>query len=203
MSVADVANEEALEKEGPVVDQPAEEHDEYLPAMNPKPDIWPFVLAMMMTLLPVGALLLIWGSESTRIWGYIVLGLGSLLCIVPTMGWLHNVIVDKWAGHFGVEAQGKDLVLGTKLFFLSEIAVFGSIFAYYFVQRTIATSAENWPLPESPDIGVLLPGIGLVVLIISSFTCELAHKAILKGRRGLSKDWLIVTMVLGVILLFI
>jgi cytochrome c oxidase subunit 3 len=178
---------------------------EYLDALNPKPSPWPFLLGIVTLLVPVGGLILMWGGPELSLFGWIVLILGGALSLVPTFGWFHSVVVDKWEGHFGVVAQGNDLALGTKLFFLSEIAIFGSIFAYYFVMRhhAVLNPEVGWPLPGSPLIDQMLPAIGLLILLTSSFTCEVAHKALMKGKRGMCKDWMLITMALGLVFLFI
>lgn len=198
----------------PVESTSAEAHDEHghedievhghLESLSPAPSYWPLVLTATLTLLPIGTLVLIWAETAAgRNLGLAIAGLGLLASLVPTMGWCHAVIVDKWAGHFGEEAQGRDLVMGTKLFFLSEIAIFGSIFAYYFVMLWDATRAGDWPMAGTPHIHLQLPAIGLVVLLTSSVTCHFAESAIHAGKRGLSKSWMLVTMALGCIFLFI
>ncbi len=182
-------------------------HDvEYLPSLNPAPSYWPFLLSVTMAFIPAGTVILLWGGDALRFvgWSLVLLGLGSSL--VPVMGWCHSVIVDKWAGHFGEAAQGRDLVLGTKLFFLSEIAIFGSVFAYFFgcLHDIHGDPEKFWPLDGSPaHWHVSLPAIGLGILLASSITCEVAHKALLKGKKGLCKDWMLVTIALGLIFLAI
>lgn len=185
-------------------DEPHEESVESLAALNPKPSLWPIVLSLVILLVPVGTLILIWGGPALGTLGWITLIAGGILALVPTFGWFHSIVVDKWEGHFGLAAQGRDLALGTKLFFLSEIAIFGSIFAYYFAARHHAIhSGDGWPLPDSPLIDQALPAIGLIILLISSATCEVAHKALAMGQRGLCKNWLLVTSLLGLGFLFI
>ncbi len=182
-------------------------HDvEYLPSLNPAPSYWPVLLTATMTLIPAGIVLYLWGGDSLRLLAWGLLGLGSLTSLVPVMGWCHSVIVDKWAGHFGEAAQGRDLVLGTKLFFLSEIAIFGSIFAYFFatLRHIHLDAGKFWPLDGSPaHWHVGLPAIGLGILLTSSVTCEVAHKMLLKGNKSACKDWMLVTIVLGLIFLAI
>jgi cytochrome c oxidase subunit 3 len=183
-----------------------EDHDVHghLESMAPAPSLWPIILTLTLTLVPVGTLMFIWGgSAGMRMGGLGVLVLGLLVSLVPAMGWCHSVIVDKWAGHFGETAQGNDLVMGTKLFFLSEIAIFASLFAYYFLMLWDANHADNWPMPGTPHIHLQLPAIGLVLLLISSVTCHFAETAIHGGKRGLSKSWLLLTMALGTVFLFI
>lgn len=184
-------------------DDHGHDHVEFLESLNPPPSYWPAALAGAMLFLPVGALLSVWGVGAWHYVGWASALLGLVLSTVAAMGWCHSVIVDKWMSHFGPVAQGRDLVQGTLLFFISEIAIFGSLFAYYFVLMFSESAKGNWPMEGTPHIHVWLPAIGLFLLLASSVTCEFAHKAILKGKRGLCKDWLIVTMALGLIFLFI
>ncbi len=190
------------------------EHDahheevEFLEALNPPPSYWPLLLSLALGLLPIGTVMILVGgrteAEGLSLAGWIVAALGFVLSVVPALGWCHSVIVDKWMSHFGPVAQGRDLVLGTLLFFISEIAIFGSIFAYYFVIRHHFSSQNLWPLEGSPDPehwNVMLPAVGLLLLLTSSVTCEFGHKAMIAGKRGVSKNWMIITIVLGLIFL--
>lgn len=207
MSTIEVAATDAnaqagIEPEPTTAAHAHEDHheEEFVEALNPAPSYWPFILTATLTLLPAGSLVLIWGEPGIAWLGWGLLLLGGLTSLVPALGWCHSVIVDKWAGHFGLEAQGKDLVMGTKLFFLSEIAVFGSLFAYYFVMKAHAT---QWPMAGTPHIHLQLPALGLVILLTSSVTCHFAEEAVLFGKRGLAKSWLLLTILLGSVFLFI
>ncbi len=181
------------------------EEVEFLEALNPPPSYWPFLLAVGAGILPAGGLLMIWGTPTVALAGAGILLLGLVLTIIPMMGWCHSVIVDKWMSHFGPVAQGRDLVLGTKLFFLSEIAIFGSMFAYMFgAQLHVLTShSGSWPPATSPSLGLAVPAIGLFVLLISSVTCEVAHKMLAAGSRAGCKTWLLITVILGLVFLFL
>lgn len=181
------------------------DHVEFLAALNPPPSYWPILLSLTLGLLPTGTLLILYGSSPLVVnSGYVLAALGIFLSIIPTMGWCHSVIVDKWAGHFGVAAQGRDLILGTKLFFISEIAIFTSIFAYYFVQLNKFTSQGKWPLVGTPsEVHIFLPAFGLLLLLTSSITCEFAHKYMATGKRGLCKDFMLITIGLGLFFLAI
>lgn len=180
-----------------------EEHVEFLEALNPPPSYWPALLAVSVGLLPASALLQIWGDETVVFYGRVLMVLGLIASIIPLMGWCHSVIVDKWVSHFGPVAQGRDLVLGTKLFFLSEIAIFGSIFAYMFGSQLQTLSAHGvWPPETSPHLGLAVPALGLFVLLTSSVTCEVAHKMLAGGSRGGCKTWLLITVLLGLGFLF-
>ncbi|MGF1572735.1 MAG: heme-copper oxidase subunit III [Sumerlaeia bacterium] len=187
----------------------AHDHDhdqvEFLAALNPPPSYWPLLLSLTLGLIPTGTLLVLYGASTFVVnAGYVLAALGVVLSIIPSMGWCHSVIVDKWAGHFGVAAQGRDLILGTKLFFISEIAIFASIFAYYFVQIYKFTQAGTWPLVGTPaEVHIILPAVGLLILLTSSITCEFAHKYMSMGKRGLCKDFMLITIGLGLFFLAI
>ena len=179
-----------------------EAHGELPPeALSPAPSYWPIFLALALGLLPASALAFIWGGAAWRPLAWTLLVAGFAVVGVPLMGWCHAVIHDKWHGHFIPEAQFADLATGTLLFFISEIAIFGSIFAYYFTYRFIV--AEGWPLAGTPDIKhhLALPALATLVLMISSVTAEFGHKALISGRRGLSKSWFLLTLGLGVLFL--
>jgi cytochrome c oxidase subunit 3 len=181
------------------------DHVEFLEALNPPPSYWPILLSITLGLFPLGTLILMYGGTPfTHALGWVVIALGLLTSILPTMGWCHSVIVDKWMSHFGVVAQGRDLILGTKLFFLSEIAIFASLFAYHFAQFYKFQQLGQWPLIGTPaEVHILLPGIGLILLLASSVTCEMAHGYMAKGKRGLCKDFLLITIGLGLAFLAI
>ncbi len=181
-----------------------EEEVEFPAALNPPPSFWPVLLAAGVAFLPASALLMIWGDEKVALLGKVLLFIGIVVTVIPMMGWCHSVIVDKWKSHFGPVAQGRDLVLGTKLFFLSEIAIFASIFAYMFgtqIQTLVGHGA--WPPKTSPELGLAIPAIGLFILLTSSVTCEVAHKMLVGGSRSGCKSWLLVTVLLGLVFLFL
>lgn len=176
-------------------------HDVPPEAHSPAPSYWPIFLALAMGLLPGSAVLFLWGGPGTQMIAWAMLIGGLALAGVPLMGWCHAVIRDKWHGHFIQEAQFADLATGTLLFFISELAIFGSIFAYYFTYRLQV--AKEWPLPGTPDIKhhLALPAIATLILMTSSITAEFAHKSLIRGRRGLSKSWFLLTLGLGVVFL--
>jgi len=93
-------------------------------------------------------------------------------------------------------AQRDNFLLGVKLGILSEVMLFGALFAAYFVVRADAT---GWPPPdaglERPEL--LLPGINTILLVTSSVTMQLAVWAAPKGDRGRLLRWMGLTLLLG------
>ncbi|MEO7117674.1 MAG: cytochrome c oxidase subunit 3 [Candidatus Limnocylindrales bacterium] len=92
-------------------------------------------------------------------------------------------------------------LLGIMLFIGSEIMFFGGLFAAYF---NVKASAPVWP-PEGIDFieFLPLPLIVTIILVVSSFTMQYAVGRIAAGdRTGLIRG-LAVTLLLGVIFLFL
>jgi cytochrome c oxidase subunit III len=91
-----------------------------------------------------------------------------------------------------------NLLLGVKLAILSEVTLFGALFATYFVMRS---QSPEWPPAgvERPEL--LLPGINTLLLITSSVTMQFAVRAARGGDGRRILRWLVVTLVLGGIFL--
>ncbi|MEO8571167.1 MAG: cytochrome c oxidase subunit 3 [Chloroflexota bacterium] len=95
-------------------------------------------------------------------------------------------------------------VLGMLLFITSEVMFFGGLFAAYFSLRA---NAPQWP-PTNPETGhqfvvAILPFVGpaTVLLILSSFTCQIAVSGIRRDDRTAFLRAMTVTVVLGLIFL--
>jgi cytochrome c oxidase subunit 3 len=96
--------------------------------------------------------------------------------------------------HEDEAAARGNLLLGVKLAILSEVTLFGALFAVYFVMRS--ESPGGWPPPglERPEL--ILPGINTLLLVASSITMQWAVRAARGGRASLLR-WLALTLVLG------
>ncbi len=97
--------------------------------------------------------------------------------------------------------QGQTLLLGVRLFILSEVMLFGALFAAYFVLRAQSPAWPPQPDLERPEL--LLVGLNTLILLSSSVTMQWGVRRIaaddLAGlRRGLA-----VTIVLGAVFLVI
>jgi cytochrome c oxidase subunit 3 len=94
-----------------------------------------------------------------------------------------------------------NMLLGVKLAILSEIMLFGALFAAYFVIR--AESGE-WPPGgglERPEL--LLPGLNTLLLLASSGTMQLSVRSASSGERSRILRWLGLTLLLGGIFIVI
>ena len=97
-----------------------------------------------------------------------------------------------------------NVVLGMLLFITSEVMFFGGLFAAYFSLRA---NAPQWP-PVNPETQApfalaILPFVGpaTILLILSSFTCQLAVHGIRRDDRTAFLRAMTVTVVLGLIFL--
>jgi cytochrome c oxidase subunit 3 len=94
-----------------------------------------------------------------------------------------------------------NMLLGVKLAILSEIMLFGALFAAYFVLR--AGSGE-WPPGgglERPEL--VLPGLNTLLLLTSSVTMQLGVRSARGGDRSRLVRWLGLTLLLGGIFVLI
>jgi cytochrome c oxidase subunit III len=116
----------------------------------------------------------------------------------------------------GLESQPARFTSGmwaVILFVSSEAMFFGALFTTYFYlrgrlpewepvfQRCAAAVCEKPNYAVDPIFGVGLPTINTIELLLSSITMQLAVNAIKKGDRTALRNWLIPTLVLGVMFL--
>jgi cytochrome c oxidase subunit III len=94
--------------------------------------------------------------------------------------------------------QHNDLQLFILLFLCGEAAAFGAIFGYYYHRN--AQDATFGPLPGM-HLGGAFAAYATFFLLSSSLTCEVAHHAIVAGKKFLGKSMLALTIVLGVVFL--
>ncbi len=176
-----------------------EEEEIHLPA----PSIWPLIVVIGIGHLPLSALLAIYDpmpmvpGTSIPLW-YTSGAFGALVTLVASLGWCTSVIKEK--AEIDIDWGRRVLEMAWKLFLLSEAAIFGSFFgAYFYMMYKLEGGA--WPPAGTPHIHLVIPAVGTGILVLSSVTCEFAHKALISGSRSLSKNWIVITILLG--LLFI
>lgn len=98
------------------------------------------------------------------------------------------------------QARG-NMLLGVRLGILSEVMLFGALFAAYFVIRG---ESPEWPPVaglERPEL--LLPGLNTLLLVSSSGTMQLAVRAARGGDRSRILRWLGLTLLLGGIFIIV
>jgi cytochrome c oxidase subunit 3 len=103
--------------------------------------------------------------------------------------------------HEDAGVAASNMLLGVKLAILSEVMLFGALFAAYFVIRG---ASPGWPPPghaERPEL--VLPGFNTLVLLSSSVTMQLAVRSARAGNRLRILRWLALTLLLGGIFIVI
>jgi cytochrome c oxidase subunit 3 len=90
--------------------------------------------------------------------------------------------------------RASPVLFGTIVFLASELLLFGGLFAAYFGLRS---ETIPWP-PADVHLDVLLGAVGTVLLLVSSFTFHLGARAAGRGRFGVLRAWILLTMTLGV-----
>ena len=195
----------------------------YVPADSP----WPFVGAIALFLIAVGAgnTVIESTSDKTGYGSYILLA-GFAVLFYMLYGWFKNQI-DESIGGLHSRQLGRSYRQGMAWFIFSEVMFFAAFFGALFYARLIAIpwldgESNNamtgeilwpnfeamWPLlttpggtttQEMPAVG--LPMINTVILIVSSVTCHMAHKALEDDQRKKLVTTLGITIVLGCIFL--
>ncbi|CAN5503010.1 cytochrome c oxidase subunit 3 [soil metagenome] len=166
----------------------------------PEPSLWPFVVAIGMPMIPAATLLWVYdarfgGPTGPHIFP-VVLILGVIISLIGCLGWMTSVIREKET--IDIAWGNRALSLAWKLFLVSEGAIFFVFFLHYYY--TIYQSSV-WPPKGTPHISPIIPAIGTIILMSSSLTCEIAHKCLIRGRRSASKNWLLLTIGLGLVFL--
>ena len=101
--------------------------------------------------------------------------------------------------HYGHDKSGgiSNPILGMMLFITSEVMFFAGLFAAYFNSRA---SNTPWPPEEFAHSLKILPYVGpaTILLIVSSFTCQMAVHAIRHGNHVRFLRAMAVTLGLGI-----
>jgi len=91
-------------------------------------------------------------------------------------------------------AARRNMLLGVKLGILSEIMLFGALFAAYFVIRS---ESGGWPPHGQERPELILPGLNTLLLVSSSVTMQWAVRAIGRGQLATMRLALRLTLLLG------
>ncbi len=152
-----------------------------------------------------------------------VLGAGIILFLAALYGWITQDYV-KWkkapgAGHAEEEhilpAPGGERKLfanwvaravarpaawwGIVLFLLTEIMLFGALFALYFVSKA---QYATFPPEGSPELPVFATGVNTVILVSSGVTMHLGIMALRKDNRAWFLVMFALTIALGLTFLY-
>lgn len=121
----------------------------------------------------------------------IALGLGVPITVWGCAGWMRE-------GLDNAEQEPGYALTGLPIFIVSEAMIFLTLFVAYWMLRL---SADVWPPPGSPHIGIGSPIIMTIILVSSSITYHFGEMRLEEGDRGGFVNWLLVTIALGAVFL--
>jgi cytochrome c oxidase subunit 3 len=159
---------------------------------------WPFIAALGVGGIYLGAALFVLGNGANSVVGPMV-GPGVLvastgLFLVGLYGWLYHGFIAGFLKHGTEGHSGSGLKLAMLLFLGSEVATFGAGFVYYFFIRT-----GTWSTQGFPHLLSSLVLINTAILVASSVTLHFAHVALRKGNEQRFVTLTGLTLLLGVI----
>jgi len=118
-------------------------------------------------------------------------GLGTVLLLAGVSMWVHEGLTQTplLAGVANV---------GLPIFIISEIFIFLSLFASYWLMRL---NIDAWPPEGTPEISKIIPLIMTVILVSSSVTCHVAEEKLDHGDLAGFNKWWVITIILGSVFL--
>ncbi len=120
-------------------------------------------------------------------------GLGTPLVLAGVARWIYEGATQKLA-----ISNVADLGIG--IFIISEILIFLSLFASYWMMRIAAGAAgDPWPPEGTPAISLVLPLFMTIVLVASSITYHIGEEKFESGDTGGFRMWLLISIVLGLL----
>ncbi|MBN6151344.1 cytochrome c oxidase subunit 3 [Xanthomonas sp. AmX2] len=186
---------------------------------------WPFIgsIAMFVTMIGVAS----WLNDAS--WGKWTFFTGIAMLVATLFMWFGDVIRESIAGHYNRQVD-VSFRMGMVWFIFSEVMFFGAFFGALFYTRAftlpwlggsgdgVMTNAllwdgysAAWPTNGPGAIGGQfqtipawgLPLINTLILLSSGVTLTIAHHALKAGRRGQLMVWLGLTVLLGIVFLFL
>jgi cytochrome c oxidase subunit 3 len=107
------------------------------------------------------------------------------------------------ARHLGQHSdRPSNVSVGTIVWLSSELMFFSALFAMYFTLRSVV-GAENWPPVHDAlhpvELDIPYSATFTVILVASSFTCQLGVFAAERGNVKALRGWFALTFVMGLI----
>lgn len=196
----------------------------YVPAQSH----WPIVGAVGLFATLGGTALLLHSLQQGQVtlFSQIVFYSGLLILIGMLFGWFATVIAETRKGLYSPQLD-ISFRFGMSWFIFSEVMFFFAFFGVLFYTRNFAVPwlggegdkgvshmlwpdfTAVWPLLTTPNPEQFtpikeiidpwhIPLVNTILLLTSSVTLTVAHKALKKGNRSKIKLWLAITLVLGV-----
>jgi cytochrome c oxidase subunit 3 len=150
--------------------------------------IWPLPVGIAILLVPIS--ITAYFAWKNPLLALILGGISAVLVIIGMAGWANEFFT-----HHEDEGYGN---LGIYLFIISEIIIFGTMFAAFWTARAI--HSEQWVSQWIPTaMNLKMPIILTLILWASSFTIWKAESAMHHEERGKAVLFLIATMFLGIL----
>lgn len=200
----------------------------YVPAQSK----WPIIASVGLALTMIGAGSILnngtAGNDTGTSW--LIFLAGALVMAYMLFGWFGNVITESRSGMYSGQMD-RSFRWGMGWFIFSEVMFFAAFFGVLFYARVysvpwLAGEGDRgpadmlwpdfkavWPLMVNPD-STLFPGpkalvdpwhlplLNTILLVSSSVTVTIAHKALKNNNRTQLKVWLAATVILGLAFLF-
>lgn len=193
----------------------------YVPASSK----WPILAGLALGTMMVGlGIVLVYGQ------GALIMGAGSVAVLVVMGLWFRDVVRESRGGLYDAQMD-RSFRWGMGWFIFSEVMFFAAFFGALFYVRVFALPwldgegakgvtallwpdfMASWPLMsppgsefEGPDEVVSpwqLPLVNTLFLVSSSITLTIAHEGLKEGHRKSARNCLFVTVVLGILFLFV
>ncbi len=200
----------------------------YVPAQSK----WPIIatIGLALTLFGAGSIMND-GSAGRETGGsWLIFLAGATLMAYMLFGWFGNVIQESRSGMYSAQMD-RSFRWGMSWFIFSEVMFFVAFFGVLFYARVFSVPwlggegdkgvsamlwpgfQATWPLLQNPNPELFpspkatidpwhLPLLNTILLVSSSFTVTIAHKALKKNNRLQLKLWLGATILLGITFLF-
>lgn len=161
------------------------------------PSPWPILTSISLFTMVIGFIGAI-PLQSNN--GDILLGLGFIIFIQTLMLWFNAIRLEAKMGHH-TNAVVANMFLGMKLFILSEIMFFFSLFWAYFHFALIPNIFIGgiWPPIDTPINPLAVPLINTAILTVSGYTISWSRLNFIHGDWNLGKKTLGLTITLGIL----
>lgn len=190
----------------------------------PEQSKWPIVGSIALAFTAVGAVRVVQGAS----FGIAILALGFLILTYMLFGWFKNVIDESMQGLYS-EQLDESFRLGMLWFIFTEVMFFVICFAAFFYVRFLTVPwlggagsktmtntllwpnfQAAWPLLVNPNPSLFpgptaymhalgLPLINTLILVSSSISLTIAHKAIIQEHYKKVVNGLIITVLLALV----
>ncbi len=148
--------------------------------------VWPLPVGIGVLLVPISFTM--YAHYGWQLPGLIVGGVALVLILIGAAGWANE--------HFQVEKDAGYGWLGILSFIISEIVIFGTLFAFFWMART--SHADEWAKWVPENVSLTMAGILTLILWASSFTIFKAEVALEEeGNTGKALTWTFLTVILG------